>query len=73
MIRCKAIENFTLNEYDKIRNIVRASAQQKYGWIYKDDIFECDEWMANYLSGKNEKAKTVVKIIEYEPEEKGGM
>lgn len=68
MVKCKVIEEFTLNEFDKIKNVVRASAQEQYGRLYVNDIFECTIEMAEYLSGNNDKNKTVVKIIEYNPQ-----
>lgn len=68
MIKCQVTENFSLNEFDKIKNIKRKSADV-YGKLYKDDIFECDEKMAKYLGGENHLNKKVVEIIEIIPEE----
>ena len=69
VIRCEAIDNFTLERYDELRNIINKS-QSKKGHIQKGDIFECDLELAEYLLGKNDKGKTVIRIIEYKPESK---
>lgn len=67
MIKCQVTENFSLNEFDKIKNIKRKSVDV-YGKLYKDDIFECDEDMARYLGGENHLNKKVVEVIEVIPE-----
>lgn len=69
MIKCRVIEQFSLKKFDKLKNIKRKSIK-KYGELYVGDSFECDEQMAWYLNGKNEKNKVVVKIIEVKPETK---
>lgn len=63
MVKCKVIENFTLEDYNKLKNIKRKHID-KYGELYVGDQFECDEEMARYLTGKNSKSKVVIKIIE---------
>lgn len=63
MIKCQVIEQFDLKEFDKLKNIIRKCAN-KNGTLYVGDVFECDEDMAKYLTGKNDKGKTVVKILE---------
>lgn len=68
MIRCEVIENFTLKDFKKLKNIVR-KGQDLEGHLYKEDTFECDEDMAKYLTGENAKKKVVVKIIEVKPKE----
>lgn len=68
MIKCRVIEDFTLKEFDKIKNLQRASNLDKYGKLYKDDKFECDEELAKYLLGNNHLNKVVVKIIRVEPD-----
>lgn len=67
MIKVEAIENFTLEKFNEIKNIQRMSKDQK-GKLYKGDVFECTEEMAKYLTGENALQKTVVKIIEVKPE-----
>ena len=69
MIKCEVIEQFTLKEFDKLKNIKRKSVDN-YGKLYIGDTFECDEQMAKYLTGNNEKGKTVVKILQVEPKKK---
>ena len=67
MIRCEVIEQFTLNDFEKLEDIKRKSFVT-YGTLFVGDTFKCDEDMAKYLSGNNSKCKKVVKIIEVEPE-----
>lgn len=67
MIKCEVIEKFTLEKYDLLKNIKRVSVDT-YGKLYVGDTFECTEEMAEYLTGKNDKGKTVVKVIEVIPE-----
>lgn len=69
MIRCEVIENFTLKDFKKLKNIIRKGKDLE-GHLYKEDVFECDEEMAKYLTGGNDKDKTVVKILEVIPKEK---
>lgn len=66
MIKVKVIEDFTLRDFDKLKNIVRNRSNVK-GKLFKDDIFECSEEMARYLTGENILGKTVVEVIEVEP------
>lgn len=68
MIKCEVIENFSLNDFDKLKNIQRKGVDVK-GQLVKGDVFECDEKMAKYLTGDNALNKAVVKIIEVEPKE----
>ena len=67
MIKCEVIENFTLGEFQKISNLKRATSKEKEGCLYVGDTFECDEEMAKYLTGGNDKNKIVVKILEVIP------
>lgn len=68
MIKCEAIEGFTLGRFDELKNIVRANNNKdRHGEIFVGDTFECDENMAKYLTGKNDKNKVVAKIIELKP------
>ncbi|MBR5227521.1 MAG: hypothetical protein IKV94_02680 [Clostridia bacterium] len=66
MVRCRVIEQFTLKDFDKLLNIKRKSIEEK-GKLFVGDEFECDEQMAKYLTGSNEKKKVVVKVIEVMP------
>lgn len=68
MIKCEVIENFTLGDFGKLKNIVRNSNIDKYGELFVRDTFECDEDMANYLTGANCKKACVVKVLEVVPE-----
>lgn len=66
MIKVQAINDFNFSSMDKISNLKRAKIK-KDNYIFKDDIFECDKDMFEYLSGKNEGEHVVVKLIEYIP------
>lgn len=67
MIKVKVIEDFTLQEFDKLKNIIRKGKEQE-GKLFIGDIFECDEKMADYLTGNNSINRAVVKVIEVIPE-----
>lgn len=69
MIKCKVIEKFTLNEFEKLQNIKRASIEEK-GKLFVNDEFECEEDMAKYLLGENSLKRAFVKVIEVIPEAK---
>lgn len=66
MVKVEVIENFTLKDFDKLKNIVRFDKDKK-GTLFIKDTFECDEKMARYLTGDNIFKKVVVKIIEIKP------
>lgn len=67
MIKVKVIEDFTLQGFDKLKNITRKQKEQE-GKLFIGDIFECDEKMADYLTGNNPINRAVVKVIEVIPE-----
>lgn len=67
MIKVEVIQDFTLQEFDKLKNIIRKEKEQE-GKLFIGDIFECDEKMADYLTGNNSINKSVVKVIEVIPE-----
>lgn len=67
MIKCEAIIDFDLKDFDKLKNIVRKRKEQ-YGKLFEGDTFECDKKMADYLLGANAINKAVVKVIEVIPE-----
>lgn len=67
MIKCKVIEKFSLKDFNKLKNIERVSLDTE-GELYVGDQFECDQKMADYLTGNNILKKTVVEIIEVDPE-----
>lgn len=69
MVKVEVIENFTLKDFDKLKNIVRFDKDKK-GTLFIKDTFECDEKMAKYLTGDNIFKKVVVKIIEIKPKTK---
>lgn len=68
MIKVEVInEDFTLERFNELKNIVRKNREEK-GKLFKGDVFECSEELCDYLSGNNPLKKAVVKIIEVEPE-----
>ena len=69
MIRVEVIEQFTLKDFEKLNNIKRKSIEVK-GTLFVGDTFECNKEMCDYLMGKNEQGKVVVKTIEVVPEPK---
>ena len=69
MIKVQATQDFSFSSMDKIKNLHRAKVD-KPNFIYKNDIFECDKNMYNYLTGKNKGGFIVVKLIEYKPSKK---
>lgn len=66
MIRCEVIEDFRLESFDELQNIVRKNNDVR-GKLYEGDTFECTQKMAEYLTGKNPLGKEVVRIIEIIP------
>lgn len=68
MIKCEVIKRFSLKDFDKLKNVVRYNPNLKeVGMLYSKDTFECDEEMANYLTGNNLLKEIVVKVIEVSP------
>lgn len=68
MIRVEVIEQFNFKDYDKIKDTIKRKSIDVKGTLFIGDTFECDENMVKYLTGNNEQGKTVVKVIEVEPE-----
>lgn len=67
MIKCEAIIDFDLKDFDELKNITRKRKEQ-YGKLFEGDTFECNKKMADYLLGANAINKAVVKVIEVIPE-----
>lgn len=63
MVKCEVIEKFNLKDFAKLKNIKRV-AKDVEGKLFVGDTFECDESMADYLTGNNVLKKAVVKVIE---------
>lgn len=68
MIKVEVIEEFTLGDFDSLKNLVRKS-KSEHGRLFRGDVFECDERMAKYLTGDNSLKKVVVKVLEVIPKE----
>ena len=62
MFKCEVIKEFTLEDYKKLKNIVRADKEEK-GKLFVGDTFECDEKMVDYLTGNNLSKITVVNVL----------
>ena len=67
MIRCEALETFTLGRFDELTDIERAGMDEK-GKLNKRDKFTCPKDLADYLLGGNRFNKAFVKVIEIIPE-----
>ena len=67
MIKVEVIEDFTLEKFDELKNIVRKRTNQE-GKLFVGDTFECTKEIADYLIEKNKLNKPFVKVIEIVPE-----
>jgi hypothetical protein len=67
MIKVEVIENFTLEDYNKLKNVKKVINRKENEFGVRD-TFECDEKMVDYLTGNNALNKVVVKVIEVVPE-----
>lgn len=67
MIKVEVIENFTLEDYSKLKNVKKVIGRKENEFGARD-TFECDEKMVDYLTGNNALNKVVVKVIEVMPE-----
>lgn len=68
MIKCEVIENFTLEKFNQLENVKKVEIRKGNEFCI-GDTFDCTEKMADYLTGNNALNKTVVKVIEVEPEQ----
>lgn len=66
MIKVEVIENFTLEDYNKLKNVKKVISRKENEFGVRD-TFECDKEMVDYLTGNNPLNKVVVKVIEVEP------
>lgn len=63
MIKVEVTEEFTLKDFNQLKNIKRKAKDVK-GRLFVGDTFECEESMFKYLTGDNVLNKVVVKLIE---------
>lgn len=63
MIKVEVTEEFTLKDFNQLKNIKRKAKDVK-GRLYVGDTFECEESMFKYLTGDNALKKVVVKLVE---------
>ena len=68
MTKVEVIKEFTLKDFNKIKNLERGTTKNQDGFLYPTDTFECTKDMVEYLTGKNALGITVVKILEIVPE-----
>ena len=68
MVKCKALETFSLNDFNKLKNLIRGTNATKEGYLFEGDTFECDKELANYLTGENSYKRAFVKVIEIIPD-----
>ena len=66
MIKCEAIQEFTLGRFNELQNIQRPIDTGNKLSI--GDTFECSKELADYLLGNNPKNFVAVKVIEVIPE-----
>lgn len=67
-VRCVSLCKNKCSRYDKLRNIIRCSSEgDVQGYIFKDDVFECDEKIALYLHGIMFHGKPLIRILWVEP------
>lgn len=69
MIKVIVLENFSLAKFNELKNIERASGKNQEGYLFKNDKFDCEKEMADYLLSNNKLGKAFVKVIEIIPEE----
>ena len=68
MIKLEAIIDFSLEKFDKLKNIKRYNENEnEYKQIYMRDIYECDRKTAEYLLGNNAKKVVTSRVIEIIP------
>lgn len=70
MVKVKVVREFTLGRFDELKNLVRNNPDRNEdGRLYEKDEFECNQIMADYLTGENKYKQEFVKILEVIPEE----
>ena len=69
MIKVRTIMPFTLKDYNKLSNVKKIFNRDLDAFDV-GDTFECDEEMAQYLTGKNAKNLVAVEIVEVIPDVK---
>ena len=69
MIKVRTIMPFTLKDYNKLSNVKKLFNRDLDAFDV-GDTFECDEEMAQYLTGKNTKNLVAVEIVEVIPDVK---
>lgn len=62
MKKLEALQNFTLKRFNELKNVVRG-AKHEEGKLYLGDTFECEDELADYLLGNNDKNLCVVKVL----------
>ena len=71
MVKVKVIEDFRLGRFNEVKNLVRANpSKNAAGYLYKNDVFECEKDLADYLIKNNPLKRAFIQIIELVPEKK---
>jgi len=71
MVKLETIYEFTLGRFKELKNVVRKDINKNdEGRLYIGDTFECEEELANYLTGNNANKMVVAKVLEVIPEPK---
>lgn len=70
MVKVIVIEKFSyFGKFDLLKNLVRANTSKNdEGYLYVNDIFECTEDIAEYLTKTNKLNRPFVKILEVIPD-----
>ena len=63
MVKVEVIENFHLEKFNELKNIIRKAVDEP-NKLFVGDIFECTPDMAKYLMGENALKRPFVRVIE---------
>ena len=69
MFKVEVLETFTFSKYDEIKDSLVSKSTKRDGWLYKEDVFECNKEILEYLLGANPIKRAVVKVIEIKEEQ----
>lgn len=63
MAKVEVTKYFTLDEYDKLKNVVKLEKREdnEFG---VGDTFECNDKMVDFLMGNNKANKVVVRVLQ---------
>lgn len=62
--KLSATKNFSLEKFHELIKVERFNGNyDKYGMIYKQDIFYCNTILKDYLTGDNENNESVAEVL----------